>query len=1004
MQEPKQDTSKESTLEMPLEPGKTLRLPQLEMLLPEEEENSPGDHNKQLFLEQDLSLIQLTEKPKDKYRFRKSIGVGGMKTVLQVYDNDTMRDVALAMMPDADQRSHREVLAFIREARLTASLEHPNIIPVYDIGMDSASSPYFTMKLLRGETLASILKKLDAGDPEYQEKYTFPQLLRLWMRICNGTAFAHSKGVLHLDLKPENIQIGDFSEVQILDWGIARPIEKQEEQPQRKKEKKGNRITLGVGMEEEMKGTPGYMAPEQVAPSSGNPLCVETDIYALGALLYTIVTYKSPAEGSSLKKILQDTVKGNITPPSLRAPERNVPSGIEAVIRKAMALSPEERYHSVSELSREVLAFLDGFATEAEKASYFRKALLFFRRQLLLNLSIMVTLILLLILGIFAHWEYTQRKAGWEVVSQGDFTSGEWEYAMKDLEFRDGFLQKKTQPWQILPGGKGLQSRYGQWLIWKTPIPENVQLELTVAMPRSSDLLEICIHGDLNTPLSELWQSPASYSFRFSEFDGEKHAIMKNSGGKKFSSICLGVAEAGQPGALKELTITVERKNEELLFHTGTSGVIKVTDHFPAAGEKLRQVGLRAYSADIRILRYRLRKLALPEKVTPLLAGDTLMELQLYPQAVEKYLSAARDFSSASLTERALFKAYGAGIRIPEKKARERALARIKQGIVGRGNSFRYRDEVRELDISLLWQEGEYARALAFARSLLKEKPSSSIMQEILQLPHKLLPMEVQGEFLTLIGKSRNLKRLDLSDYGLHSLQALQGMELTYLDCSGNQLTTLQGIEGMALQVLIASGNHLESLEEIRGMPLKSLSFRGNYVKDLSILAESPMLTLLDGSSNRIEDLAPLADLPLERVYLAENRISDISPLEKMSVLHRLDLSRNPIKDLAPLAGLSLERLRLDETLVSDLSPLKGMDLTLLTLASCRNLKDLSPLAEIKQLEYLLFPEGASGVEKLRKLPKLRVLSTKSLSSESSAGEEDFAGNFWKNYDRKKQP
>ena len=100
MQEPKQDTSKESTLEMPLEPGKTLRLPQLEMLLPEEEENSPGDHNKQLFLEQDLSLIQLTEKPKDKYRFRKSIGVGGMKTVLQVYDNDTMRDVALAMMPD----------------------------------------------------------------------------------------------------------------------------------------------------------------------------------------------------------------------------------------------------------------------------------------------------------------------------------------------------------------------------------------------------------------------------------------------------------------------------------------------------------------------------------------------------------------------------------------------------------------------------------------------------------------------------------------------------------------------------------------------------------------------------------------------------------------------------------------------------------------------------------------------------------------------------------------
>ena len=981
-----------------LEPGKTIRLPQLEIPLPEVDDSGEKEHHRQLFLEQELSNIHLTEKPKDKYRFRKSIGVGGMKTVLQVYDNDAMRDVALAMMPDADKRSRQELLAFIREARLTASLEHPNIIPVYDIGMDSASTPYFTMKLLRGETLASILKKLDAGDRDYQEKYSFPQLLRLFMRICNGTAYAHSRGILHLDLKPENVQIGDFSEVQVLDWGIARPIPQKEESP-RKKEKKGVKIT--VGMEEEMKGTPGYMAPEQVVPSNDNPLCVETDIYALGAILYTIVTYKSPAEGTSLKKILEDTVKGNIKPPSRRVPGKIIPSGIEAVIWKAMALSPRKRYHSVSELSNDVLAFLDGYATVAENASLLRKSFLFFRRHFLLNLFVVITVFLLAVMGGYAYWEYNQRQAGWEEVSRGDFTGNEWNHALKELEFRDGFLQKQTPPWQVMPGGKGLKCQYGRWMIWNTPLPENVRLELTFAVPRARDLLEICIDADLETPLRDFWQTPPSYSFRFSEFDGEKHAIVKNLDRKKLSSLYLGIAEASAVELEQEVTITVERNHEELSFHTGSSGMIRVTDHFPPGGEKLRKIGLRAYSENIRLLRYRLWKQALPERVTPLLAGDTLMELQLYSRAVEKYLSVARDFSSGFLKDRALFKAYGAGIRIPEKPIREKALTRIKQGIAARGNVFRYHKEVKELDISLLWQDGEYEKALSLARGLLKEKPESSIMQEILQLPHTYLPLEIQKEFLSLIAKNRNLKRLDISDYGLYSIKELSGLPLTYLDCSGNQLVFLKGIEKMALQVLNASGNNLENLDEVRNMPLKSLTFRENSVRDLSVLATCHNLTLLDGSRNRIEDLTSLGELPLERVYLSDNRIKDIYSLEKLDFLRRLDLSRNPVENIAPLKALSLKRLRLDGTFVKDLQPLAGMEISLLTLADCRNLKDISPLSNIRSLEFLLIPSWVVGVEKLRGLSRLKVLSTRNLSSETSASEEDFAVNFWKKYDEK---
>ena len=165
---------------------------------------------------------ELTQKPFDKYKFIKSIGYGGMKTVLQVKDKDTARDVAMAIMADAENKSLDDKRRFLQEARITAKLEHPNIVPVHDIGIDSTGAPYFTMKLIKGETLSAILKKLSENDPEYLKKYDLTTLLRFFIRICNAVAFAHSKRVLHLDLKPENIQIGDFGEVVLMDWGLAR--------------------------------------------------------------------------------------------------------------------------------------------------------------------------------------------------------------------------------------------------------------------------------------------------------------------------------------------------------------------------------------------------------------------------------------------------------------------------------------------------------------------------------------------------------------------------------------------------------------------------------------------------------------------------------------------------------------------------------------------------------------------------------------------------------------
>lgn len=126
-------------------------------------------------------------------------------------------------LPRKDIEGDREELDnFVREARISALLEHPNIVPVHDIGLNKEGLPYFTMKLIEGENLGQIIKKLDQGQKKQRDIFHRGFLLEVFLKVCDALAFAHSKGVLHLDLKPENIRISSYGEVQVLDWGLAR--------------------------------------------------------------------------------------------------------------------------------------------------------------------------------------------------------------------------------------------------------------------------------------------------------------------------------------------------------------------------------------------------------------------------------------------------------------------------------------------------------------------------------------------------------------------------------------------------------------------------------------------------------------------------------------------------------------------------------------------------------------------------------------------------------------
>ncbi|MDD7986873.1 protein kinase [Lentisphaera marina] len=303
------------------------------------------------------------------------IASGGMKNIFKVFDKKTGRHVALARLRDEIPVEIYE--NFLLEARLTSLLEHPNIISVHDIGINAQDEPYFTMELKVGDSLKTILKSLQNRQSQYIEKFSLHDLLNIFTKICDAVAYAHSKSVIHLDLKPGNIQIGAYGEVLVCDWGLGKVI--------------GNTVFNNyedlmlnpdflndITLTGQIKGTLGFMAPEQTKPDGNkSPLC---DIYSLGAILYSILAHKPPIDGSK-EEMIERTRQGYIDSLNVNSFQEKIPHSLIAVSQKALALNPQDRYQSVHEIRQEIDQYLKGFSTKAENAGLAKEFTLFIKRH-----------------------------------------------------------------------------------------------------------------------------------------------------------------------------------------------------------------------------------------------------------------------------------------------------------------------------------------------------------------------------------------------------------------------------------------------------------------------------------------------------------------------------------------------------------------------------------------------------------------------------------------------
>ncbi len=304
-------------------------------------------------------VADLLELARQEQRYTRDalLGEGGMGAVWLVVDPRIGRRVALKALPSERVESREAVGRFVREARVQGQLEHPAVVPVYDLGVDDQGAVYFTMKRVRGVTLEEILDQLRADLPEAARRWSRRRLLQAFNQVGLAVDFAHQHGVLHRDLKPANIMLGDFGEVYLLDWGVAKVLSEDGSNAAVPRIDVGELESLAT--QGQLLGTPHFMSPEHLtnAPGASQPT---VDVYGLGAILFELLTLEPLKTGETVGAVLAETFQGVDARPSVRAPGREVPPELEAICVQATAQDPGERFPSARAMVDAVERYLDG--------------------------------------------------------------------------------------------------------------------------------------------------------------------------------------------------------------------------------------------------------------------------------------------------------------------------------------------------------------------------------------------------------------------------------------------------------------------------------------------------------------------------------------------------------------------------------------------------------------------------------------------------------------------
>jgi len=907
----------------------------------------------------------LTTEQRRKYKIGEVVTSGGMGAILDAKDTNLRRDVAMKVLLDPKEATKEDILRFIEEAQVTSQLEHPSIVPIHELGVDGSGSVFYTMKFIHGVTLEEVLRRIREGDEETIREYPLNRLLNVFQRVCDAMAFAHSKRVIHRDLKPENIMIGEYGEVQVMDWGIAKvlPPKKRKtkrvaaKRPRTRKSLKAvvSRPTVeslrddpaavsaddaGIlkTMAGAIMGTPGYMAPEQALGKTGN-LDERTDIYALGAILYSILTLHPPVTGDDVDKVLQKVTRGRIAHPSRynppggrrrktedaprkktgqpgeipldHCPNKTIPDSLSAVAMQALSLKQTDRYQSVTTLQNDIEAYQHGFATSAEHAGVGKQLGLLLKRHKGVSIAVGAALTIVISLASWSYMNIVREKnetqkaldslrktaPTFHAQARALIKEREFEQALKNIDFAIS-LRPREAKYHALKGNilQSLLRMKEAWeSYWRT-------LKCDPDFPHAKENKALCAKiYTANKGRDKLMPASLAELQQAMRDQGRDWEVIAAAGTLRKGS---GALEATLRNMLREAGV----RYEKLVCGDDGSAVLtlgqtEIADLSPLSGMPL--TGLHISSPNVT-------------DISPL-KGLPLTSLSLTRCCRLTDLAPLRGMRLKSLV---IDNSSGDGPWIKDiTPLRGMPLEKLRLG------------GTRVSDLGPL--NGMKLKSLSFWISHGNNPGNPSICD---LTPLEGMPLE-----------SLNLYRC----YGVADLLPLNGMPLRFLNLSGcrtvNDLTPLRG---MPLRSLSLGGCVLVSdLSPLRNVFLSSLDLGGcRSITDLSPLRGKPFAGLNLAGCVGVSSLAPLASMRLTWLNLDGCvKITDIRPLRGMALNSLVLQGCSKLTDIDPLRGMPLTSLSLANTGVMDIRVLQDMHLKELDLSGTR-IRDVSPLKDMRTL------------------------------------------------------
>jgi serine/threonine protein kinase/Leucine-rich repeat (LRR) protein len=879
-----------------------------------------------------------------RYVMEKEIGRGGMGAVLRAVDCEIRREVAVKfLLNQADEPQKRR---FIEEAQITGQLEHPNIVPIHDLGIDGEGRLFFSMKMVKGRSLSQVLGDLRAGRAEAVKEYTLGRLLTIFSNMGNALAYAHARRVIHRDLKPANVMLGDFGEVYVMDWGLAKVLGRPDA---RSESAAGGKITAlpdkvvtnrtadaQLTQDGSVMGTPAYMPPEQALGETAR-IDQRSDIYALGAILYEILTLSPPVSGADPLAVLVRVAEGAIDPPEKQAPERAhrglIPPELSAVAMKALARNPADRYQTAEALQRDIQLFLEGRSVSARRDSAWELCKKLVKRNKGVSAATAASLlVLVVVVAAFLKINYDARVAAETARTQAEenFARAEENYERFRSE-REAKRQEQKKSAPVFVDAARLLAADRQFagaLTQVTTALDYDQEQVGAHLLHGQLLLGLERFSEAVAPLQEyLKRKPGDQAAgrllalaRKPEPDKAAYFLSLNDVFQQQKALALAghMAQRAESflGPLRE-RMPVYRKrieagwpdwpglgNRLVLHSTGElrldlAGVKQVNDVAPLKGMPLSVLSI-AYTP--------------VEDLTPL-QGMPLSSLNIGRSRVSS-LEPLRGLPLRSLV---MFGYYGGGSPISD-------LGPL-QGMKLKHLDISFTNKVSDLSpLRGMPLEHLEARACTKLTSLepLRESP----------LAHLLLFDSLQIEDLTPLRGMKTLKLLNLGK------------------CA--KVKDIGPLAGLPLEVLrIDQLTRIRDFEPLRGMPLRYLHLGRCRIQDLDVLRGMPLLDLDLDSCDELKDLAPLRGMKLTFLRLDGcKRVQDFGPLAEMP-LTTLSLNGTAIRDLALVRGLKkLEELAIrDCPAITDLTPLEGMRLKTITLTPRYVKKGMDVLRRMGSLE-----------------------------------------------------